>query len=79
MSALKLDEELEMKFVFTIAFCLIVLTGCKTVAANMASNIALDTLLRPVVDLTLEGGKAAYTAIEGYWVELNNDHGQQTP
>ena len=46
------------------------LSGCQTVAGDIAAQVALDNLMRPIVDLTVEGGKAAYQVAEKYWNEI---------
>ncbi len=57
-------------------FCIIsialALTGCQTIAANFATNMAVDLALRPVTQLVVEGGKAAYRAAEEQW-QVNSD------
>ena len=65
-----------MKFVLAFAFCALILTGCKTAGKNFAGYLATSLVLDPVFDATVEGGKAAYMAIEEYWVELNREDGE---
>jgi hypothetical protein len=48
------------------------LTGCQTVAANVATNLAIDLVTRPVIHLAMEGGKAAFNAAEDYWREIGD-------
>ena len=65
-----------MKIFLPLALCAVLLSGCKTVAEDVAAHIAIGIVLDPVFDATVEGGKAAYVAIEEYWVELNREDGE---
>jgi hypothetical protein len=40
------------------------LTGCQTIAANFATNMAIDLALRPVTHLVVEGGKELYRSMK---------------
>ena len=42
----------------------------------MAAQIAIGIVLDPVFDATVEGGKAAYMAVEEYWAEWNREDGE---
>ena len=53
--------------------CILPLTGCQSVAGDLAGQIVLENALRPVVDLAVDGGKAAYQAAEEYWDEINEE------
>ncbi len=39
----------------------------------MATNFAIELVARPVIHLTVEGGKAAYQAAEEYWDEMRDE------
>ena len=65
-----------MKIFLPFAPCAVLLSGCKTVAEYVAAHIAIGIVLDPVFDTTVEGGKAAYLAMEEYWVELNKEDGE---
>ena len=62
-----------MKIFLPLALCAVLLTGCKTIGADMAAYIAAGLVLNPVFDATVEGSKAAYVAIEEYWAEWNRE------
>ena len=61
-----------MKIFLPLALCAVLLSGCKTVAEDVAAHIAIGIVLDPVFDATVEGGKAAYVATEEYWA--NHDY-----
>ena len=62
-----------MKRFLIILFSVFSLTGCQSVAGDLAGQIVLESALRPVVDLAVDGGKAAYQAAEEYWDEINEE------
>ena len=47
------------------------LTGCKTVAANLATEFVIQNALSPVTEAVWQGGKMAFQSAEEYWYELN--------
>ena len=51
-----------MKIFLPFSLCAVLLWGCKTVAEDVATYIAIGIVLDPVFDATVEGGKAAYVA-----------------
>ena len=61
-----------MKHWLLITVVLIVLCGCQTMAGNVATNIALESLLRPVADQVVKGGKSAFAAASEVWQELTS-------
>ena len=60
-----------MKRLYILLFCIFSLTGCKSVAANMATDFLIQNALSPVTDAVWQGGKAAFQSAEEYWHELN--------
>ena len=50
----------KMKIFLPFGLCAVLLSGCKTVAEDVAAHIAIGIVLDPVFDATLEGGKAAH-------------------
>ena len=66
------EEKTEkMKRLYILLFCIFSLTGCKSVAANMATDFLIQNALSPVTDAVWQGGKAAFQSAEEYWHELN--------
>ena len=56
-----------MKYGLTITLVLIALCSCQTVAGNVATNIAIQNLIRPVTEQVVEGGKYAFNAASEAW------------
>ena len=56
-----------MKYFLIITLVLISLCSCQTVAGNVATNIAIQNLIRPVAEQVVEGGKYAFNAASEAW------------
>ena len=60
-----------MRLFCTLSVCCVLLTGCKTVAANLATEFVIQNALSPVTEAVWQGGKMAFQSAEEYWYELN--------
>ena len=60
-----------MRLFCTLSVCCVLLTGCKTVAANLATEFVIQNALSPVTEAVWQGGKMAFQSAEEYWNELN--------
>ena len=59
-----------MRLFCILSFCCLLLTGCKTVAANLATEFVIQNALSPVTEAVWQGGNRA--CYRSYFTFLRN-------